>query len=499
MMCPTSSHQLIEERDVTPDGLKIFIEQHNEQLRSPDDLVCCLPRSYRQNFVIMHSSMAAQNSDILGPRVISFGTDGNNSAPPMLQAALSINGGAHYLNNHNNIEIAYNNPANDEVEFYDFDFTSGHGHRSEKNPMACIRCHGTDDHVGLGGMKTVFEDFDQWTRAVQGIHLNQNEQPLARAIERATERVFRSNRRYRCLDQEIAVKHHFSGHDSSTAPELAVFDFLLATLNDRRVAKVIRQTDQYEKFKYAIIGSLACFDIECHMAENDSTINGCESNFNGWIPEAVTQSMMNTDFILFQSLKNGDILSHARAAYQESAQYLKYVLARQPSIIEKLDKGENPDIEIYRGPLNPSDGDYALENRMTKLSRKLVGPRTLDIYKADTEMRAVRQEGFNPFFRYLFEARGIGVSDFSMDMAPAGSYTRSPSILTVDYLMKSEVKGSPLQQLKEEMIAAQLVVPDHPSIDLLKFQPSEQSQEVHKVRRRVCEKLKSLSYQALSH
>ncbi|MEQ1878056.1 MAG: hypothetical protein ABL958_15545, partial [Bdellovibrionia bacterium] len=53
------------------DLLKII--DSNPEIKSIADLVPCLPRSYRINFVLMHDSTSRQGSNFLFPRVISFG------------------------------------------------------------------------------------------------------------------------------------------------------------------------------------------------------------------------------------------------------------------------------------------------------------------------------------------------------------------------------------------------------------------------------------------
>src|SRR5262245_8526115 len=64
---------------------------------TPDDLACCLPKVYRDNYVVAHSSISAQMSHYHNPRVIMF--------DPIRRVFISISGGDPDLPQSTNMEI----------------------------------------------------------------------------------------------------------------------------------------------------------------------------------------------------------------------------------------------------------------------------------------------------------------------------------------------------------------------------------------------------------
>lgn len=114
-------------------SINVWLRSHGHKIKSIDDFVCCLPKEYRDRYIVAHSSVSAQSSHYHSPRVIMFFED---------QAALSISGGDQKLPQSMSVEIMQNNKRNEVVEFFDLEFDShGRAKMSEKNPEKCMNCH----------------------------------------------------------------------------------------------------------------------------------------------------------------------------------------------------------------------------------------------------------------------------------------------------------------------------------------------------------------------
>lgn len=119
---------------------------------------------------------------------------------------------------------------------------------------------------------------------------------------------------------------------------------------------------------------------------------------------------------------------------------------QQKSLTLALKKGEIPPIRFHRGFLSTCHDlqDKGAKER-TKFRKALVGPKTLDQYKADSLVRGFRGEKFNPFLRYLYEGRGLSLSEASMEPL-SGEYPDSPS-LAAFALMQAEPPTSEIGKM----------------------------------------------------
>lgn len=333
--CPTKTKEPIDIAAMTPLGIEKFLEANAAELKDVADIICCLPEPYKDKFVIMHSSIAAQNSDVFGPRAILFQTLPGDQGKPKLQCAISFNGGDHHLNNSQNLEVMCNNEETKEVEFYDIARKGDRFRLSEKNPATCMLCHGSGGKLGPGGPRTIFEEFDNWTRAVQGVHACREELPLSRAIEKTAEKVFETNPRYKCLNQVAAKTRHFSGKFSSTAPELGLFDKLMAGMNSRRTARLVKSTEDFERMKYAIMGSMLCFDGHACRGSEEK----CFTDFQEWIPESRLKEMKDTSRLSKPIRTSSDLQSTVRLALQKDAESIPQIARSQQMAVKALEKG----------------------------------------------------------------------------------------------------------------------------------------------------------------
>ena len=492
--CKAQNHELLSETALDPKGLAAYINKNS--LNNVEDVICCLPKSYRANFAIAHSSDSAQTSDVARPRVLLFGPKIDRSGdvyPAPLQTVLSFNGGGKDLNKSDNIELAYNNPSRGELEFYDFDFTRSQAVVHGPNPQECLLCHGNQGSLSPGGPKPIFETSDNWTRFVAGIHVCESEKPLAQKIQSVVQNAFRKQSRYRCLDQKIATDDHFTKHGTFIAPELSDLDLLLNQANDRRVAKWLQKTPNYKEFKFAALGSVLCMNVK-----NDSSDlpMSSHSTLKYWVPDKVLEAMIDTSSISSDLRSGAQPIVSLGKLLAESARFGLQIEAQQKLIINKLDAGIASRADFYRGPLGCFEEP---EKAVNDVASTLTGDKILDLYKIDSALKAFRSRPFNPFFRYLFEARGISLGNVSQDAVNGVYLPLSRNI--VNALLDLEPKGSVLYKAGLSLRKVGITTSLYPSaaeFQEMKNAGSVTEDERFKVLSKACAQLKQYSYSSLS-
>jgi hypothetical protein len=509
--CPAG--KALDDSAINPSSIRSYADANRDKIKDIGDLICCLPKSYRENYVIAHTSKAKQNSVFYSPRVLLFnklqksvlektaGSSDEGRQP--LQSVISINGGDANLEQTNSIEMMFNNPKTHEVEYFDYEHKDGKFHLSGKNPEVCMACHNGGRPVGPGGPRTIFDPPSAWPRFLKGISpCNEGEKALTAALEKASEKTFKENPRFRCLDPkpdgfDPFQGGHFDGVNdiskNAVRPSFLIdnLDQRLADLNDRRNAQIARSTPNYNSYKYAIIGALSCGAFGTMKAQE-------------WLPANVIATH-NSDAELLPAVKNStDLLMTFKTKMKEYAAEDRKLAAKQKKMATEVNAGGHPVIEFSTRPTVcdvPGAGEARtrLMNRgrptvssgrfsSVSLPQSLDGPPLLDRFVVDTALRGFRRSSSNAFLRYLFEGRGISIQDWSMDLFE--NYSRPPSFL-VKYLMDAESSNTDLGKLRSDMKAAGMIGdPDQsrPRTGL----------DGLKKREEICDRLKKLSMEAFS-
>ncbi len=136
---PPSQSSYQSKKDFGFAELKQLIE--GKQISSIEDLLPHLPESLRSNFTLMAESESAQGATPDNPRVILFGNDA--------RTVLAFNGDPSQAG-HNKLEVIEFKDDTREFEFRSITFPDSKSHNknvefSEKNPKACLGCHGGED------------------------------------------------------------------------------------------------------------------------------------------------------------------------------------------------------------------------------------------------------------------------------------------------------------------------------------------------------------------
>ena len=413
-------------------GLRQYLESTKAQKIRLDEFVCCLPEVFSKQYFVAHSSVAAQNSIPSSPRVVMTNfTPSDNSVPELPSAFFSINGGHASLNQTNSVEAVLIDRKTGKVELYDIDFSSGHPEMSKPNPQTCVNCHGTYGRADAGGMHLIFEGPDVWPRFVGGGDVlplvedgrtHSERDALLRRLSNASLKSLKENPRFKCLSPAVP--------DVRFQMEL---DAAVAKLNRIRVAPLIAQTKDYEKFKYAIAGTDACpamlNDVNCQLTGGGPKKTPCNSWF---APEAL--HLFTDQSSLRDQIRNADtILELDRVGFELFEQQR----VKTEKAIRKANSERSVaslDFDIRARALQP-------RKRLLPLATDGVQDLLLRKYAVDTELY---HGGIKPLTRYLFEARGIPTATWGTDIV--AGYQR-PAV-GLSELSAIEPKNGDLRQIQ---------------------------------------------------
>lgn len=148
-----SAPRLMNDAEVTPTGIAAFANQHN---LSVSDVVCCLPESWRNQYVVASTSQSLQHSTPNNPRII-LGPPTNFNGPADGRAVTFYLDGSGTIETH---DQAQSSPPSATVPFADsrfsvVTFSEAEIRENTGNPNAtrrahanlsserCASCHGT--------------------------------------------------------------------------------------------------------------------------------------------------------------------------------------------------------------------------------------------------------------------------------------------------------------------------------------------------------------------
>lgn len=492
--CPAGAP--LQEAQVNTAGVQSYLAANAQTIRTPDDLVCCLPASYRRHYAIFHDSVAGRSSDAFGPRVLLYNAISGQGGPDQLanplRAVISINGGGERLNNHGNVELMFNNRTKQEVEYSDFNFANGRAEFGGVNPTSCLACHGTDGRAGVGGPRTIFDPSFKWIRAVGGSPPGTpGERELLDAVLKATKKAIVGNPRYRCLGPLPDGDRTFDAPAGgiNTSPRLKELDRVLSDLNDRRLSQLVRGTPDFAKYRMAIVGTMEC----------DAATDG----FRGWIPDAALARHRSTEFLMPEVARSRDLPRTALEIYQRQDRENALLAQAQPRMAAALRAGRLAPYRFSTNAMMAFDRTAGgPDGASAKLAARLTRVPLLNRFIVDSSARGfVSPIGFDPGLRFLLEGRGVDLGAWSMDATPY-AYQRAPLFLS-HYLIDNDGLGSPLHAFGDRLAAAdtslypefEYLPPPRMTID--EFGRYSENQRAQKAQ--ACEQLKADSLRAFSN
>lgn len=478
--------------DLTPLSFRSWLQANTEPLSDPGDLLCCLPEVYRQKYIILHSSDAGQNGSPESPRILlspdlsnRFSLTSSKDVNQKVQDTMifTINGGASYLNQKEAVEIFNYNRKTDSIDYFDLEKThSGKFALSEKNPKSCMVCHGERGQVPKSGPRPLFDNFDHWPRVVGGAkRCNPDEDRLQLLKQKKALEAIRDNPRFSCLDKTkitkalkmIESKGAFNpnGHSSLSEINFEVFEFdrFLDRVNDKRVFKIVSQSPDYQAYKFLIFGDILCGS------------NEIAAHLNEWMPSTI---QANHSDVSFASSENSSIrtLEDLRNRLSQLRGQSKELQQSQKAEAQKRSKVDQTAISPGTNFYSCGEGRtprFAEEGLRSALE---INNPVLRAYTIDRWMNTppnTESGTISAISRYIFEGRGINISDWSMDLG-RGQYRGNPTI--DDLLLETEPENSPLRRI---------LAPRTLGMSTYDKATSE------KIKKEVCNNLKRASHDAL--
>ena len=429
-------------------GLRQYLETTKAHKIGLDEFICCLPEVFSKQYFVAHSSVAAQNSIPSSPRVVTTNfTPSEEGVPELPSAFFSINGGHASLNQTHSVEAVLVDRKTGKVELYDIDFSSGSPEMSKPNPQTCVNCHGTYGRADAGGMHLIFEGPDIWPRFVGGgdvLPLVENgkthseRDALLKRLSNASLKSLKENPRFKCL--------------SPTVPDVRFqmeLDAAVSKLNRVRVAALITQTKDYDKFKYAIAGSDVCpsmlDDVNCQLTGGGPKKKPC----NAWFAPG-TLNMFSDQSALRDSIRNTETAAELDRVGLELFEQQRIQTEKAIRKANSEKSVASLDFDIRARALQP-------RKRLLPLATDGIQDFLLRKYAVDTELY---HGGIKPLTRYLFEARGIPTATWGTDIV--AGYQR-PAVGLIELsaieptngdLRKIQTEGNLCDQLRIASVAA---------------------------------------------
>lgn len=432
--CPTKP---LSEDLLTEDGIRKYLDLFGQQKLGIEDFGCCLPSIFQKSYVVVHSSIAAQDSIPSSPRVIMTNFEFNDSGlsrPPT--AFFSVNGGHHSLRQTASYELALVDPQNGTLKLYDLDFSNGKPTMHGPNPPKCISCHGNNGQISGNGPHLIFDGPDVWPRFVNGLDfldpLDSRPTPpwLRKYLTRlntASKTSLKTNPRFKCLSPKLPTV----GFQNE-------LDHMINRLNQIRVANEVVQTRDYDKYKFAIAGSVTCpeliHDIDCQIKEMEAaSLAGLPtegSKCKLWFSRESMREFSDT------STLNGWVNQAKNKAELDALSLTRFNDRRREIQKEAETSNETGALERMNFDFRPrilADRKSVLPEKLNTLESML-----LRRFAIDTELHG---GALLPATRFLFEARRIPIASWSTDVV--GGYQRQS--IGIFELLKKEPAGGALR------------------------------------------------------
>jgi hypothetical protein len=430
--CPTKP---MSEDSLTESGIKSYLALYGKQKLTLEDFACCLPSTFLKNYVVAHSSMAAQDSIPESPRVIMTNFEFNDSGvskPPT--AFFSVNGGHHSLRQSKSYELALVDPERGTLNLYDIDFSSGKPVMHGPNPPTCLACHGNNGQASGNGPHLIFDGPTIWPRFVKGLDfldpIDSRPTPIwlrtyLNRLNAASETALKSNPRFKCLNPNVPTV----GFQNE-------LDHMIDKLNRVRVAEEAIQSKDYDKFKYAIAGSLTCpkmtDDIDCQLKGLEAQSNTQRSQCNSWIGTRTLREMIDTSTLApwvkdAKSKEELDRIALERFNERRADVKNEAETSNRTGALERMQF-------IFRARML-SERKHLLPENLNHLQSML-----LRRFATDSEDQSAT---LNPTTRFLFESRRIPISSWSTEIV--GGYQRQS--VGIFELQKREPAGGSLNSV----------------------------------------------------
>ncbi len=397
-----------------------WMRNNNNRVRSIDDLLCCMPESFRSGYLIAHSSLSAQRSHYNNPRLI-FGNIENG-------IMFSISGGDSNMPQGQNVEVMFDNPMTGQLELFDIEFNEdGRRHSSRPNPSECISCHGSNGRLGEGGPRPVF-NLLPWPRMFVDnkdafLDVCPERAGYLREVQDLTFNAINNNPRFRCLTPP-----------SEANVTDGIIDSALEDRNEERVIREMRASTDFHYYEPLLVGaSLGCLG-RTNGPMGDVVI---PTPLENWLP-ADQQGVFDQRNFLRPPFNQINPQALPAELVRQSARVDGVHLQEEATfrnLRSELAQGRFPPMPAGVGLGSCSNGEAPTGTPVRQFGEQINNlPSNQGAFIADSLNEQFRRgTPFNPaarqnyltegIVRWLFESRGVEASGWNM--RPTPGYERS--------------------------------------------------------------------------
>lgn len=353
-----------------------------------DKALCLIPPEVRSDMGLMVSSVSLQRSSIAQPRVILSSPYSNQTIGERL--FFSFNGPADVGGNE--IEVIRYRPSQSPSRLLEMIEVQLDGtiQIHEGTPVRCQKCHGIEPQF-------LWSQRDFWPAAANG------------------ESVTRTKEEWMHVNQLMAKNPRYSflnGNGQFTVGargSLSTINFYAAEVNNHRLVGKVQQSPNYTEYKFAILGAL----LGCNQIES-------------FLPKGLVANHQNVSFVQERDWKRVAALYSsamdkvAAGVTAENASMMKPAYALLDSIVgatpiaDQLPRWQQqlrlPSAEPAQYRSSRAFALYTGDMIRIEKNKLLFGMRPDDNFPIEV---VTDPTGAN--LRFLFEGRGIGISDWSYD------------------------------------------------------------------------------------
>lgn len=202
---------------------------------SIEKLVSSLPKEMRDRAIFIHESHSLQDASITQPRVLLFSHDGN------LSFTVATKG-----KGKDEIEAIEFLPKKQKFNFYRLEYKGPVLWADFSNKKTCTHCHGND-------LRPNWEPHPRWP----GVFGSHHESPVFSEKEVADYSEFLKIKNKDPIYKVLRSPVKEQGLDA-LADTNVLYTKLISQKNFQRIARLLKGTREYSRFKYALFTSLAC-------------------------------------------------------------------------------------------------------------------------------------------------------------------------------------------------------------------------------------------------
>lgn len=245
----------IASKDIHSEKLESILKAWQKKDSSADvsDLVCCLPKAWRSNYLVVPESKSLQCSSSAFPRILLLDPIAGDPAKEPVRAVVSFVGKkegdtpCNYkfsgANNHDALEIMEFNSSYDPGEMMKLSHLKSSAER-EVNPFVCLDCHRTP-----AGLRPITGERQSYLG-----YGNEKKNCLTKE-ERSQQKLWEGNLKKLTLAQKLKPYRCLEPSAVDIEERNKIFFRRISLAQNFQVAGRLRKSPAYQKYKHSFLGA----------------------------------------------------------------------------------------------------------------------------------------------------------------------------------------------------------------------------------------------------